>query len=152
MCIVYLCRKVHGFIGIASSVSPASVEMIGRRFTVTVKARQHLKGQQPLPRAGLLAGEALLNANASSFGFIVLVTDGEHNRLGDPVTTAEEIRLDNTTTIFAVGVGVCERERLFRAFGEEPVLRRTIMKTRRDYVCSCRRAANGYQSAKATLV
>lgn len=63
-------------------------------------------------RAGVEAGAELLNANASSFSFLVLVTDGEHNAFGgDPVETAEEIRADNTTTIFAVGVGVCVRER-----------------------------------------
>ena len=50
---------------------------------------------------------ALLNANASSFGFIVLVTDGE-STVGDPVAAAEQIRADNTTIIFAVGVGESE--------------------------------------------
>eukprot|EP00752_Nemacystus_decipiens_P006426 g5789.t1 len=54
---------------------------------------------------GLLVGVELLKANASSFGFVVLVTDGEANSGGDPVETAELIRADNTTTIFAVGVG-----------------------------------------------
>lgn len=54
-----------------------------------------------------MAGEELLNANPASFDFIVLVTDGDG---GYPVPTAERIRAGNTTTIFAVGVGVCARE------------------------------------------
>lgn len=66
-----------------------------------------LKNRNPSPRTALSTGAALLNANASSFGFIVLVTDGE-STVGDPVAAAEQIRADNTTIIFAVGVGECE--------------------------------------------
>eukprot|EP00903_Cladosiphon_okamuranus_P012576 g11773.t1 len=69
---------------------------------------------------GLVAGYELLNANASSFSFMVLVTDGEHNGFGDPVATAEGIRADNTTTIFAVGVGSeISQETLLGIAGEE---------------------------------
>lgn len=52
-----------------------------------------------------------MNANASTYGFIVLVTDGE-SAAGDPVATAEEIRADNVTIIFTVGVGERKRERV----------------------------------------
>ena len=58
-----------------------------------------------VPTAGIIAGRALLNENPASFGFMVLITDGE-NTHADPSTAAQETRADNTTTIFAVGVGM----------------------------------------------
>ena len=46
-------------------------------------------------------------AQPASFGIMVLITDGLHGDEfgGDPVETAATIRADNTTSIFAVGVG-----------------------------------------------
>eukprot|EP00903_Cladosiphon_okamuranus_P014706 g13628.t1 len=56
--------------------------------------------------ASLSVCAALMNANDSSFGFVILVTDGESFPASDdPISTAERIRADNTTNIFAVGVG-----------------------------------------------
>lgn len=86
--------------------APAAVATIDRLLSIPMSTCQHLKSRQSPPRSGLLAGAELLTANVSSFSFMVLVTDGENNGFGDPVETAEGIRADNTTTIFAVGVGV----------------------------------------------
>lgn len=104
-----MCSSISWFM--ASPVAPISI-VIDWLLIAPVKARHDFKNQRLPPRAALLTGAALLNANASSFGFMVLVTDGEHTSgFGDPVTTAEGIRADNKTTIFAVGVGrYCVRE------------------------------------------
>lgn len=74
----------------------------------TIESHQH--EQQPIkrlphvPTAGIVAGRALLNENPASFAFMVLITDGESST--DPASAAQETRADNTTTIFAVGVGM----------------------------------------------
>lgn len=99
----YIC--IAGTRGVASLPTPV----------VTIDGHFFNPHQCLATPAGLVEGSELLNANASSFSFMVLVTDGEHNGFGDPVATAEEIRADNTTAIFAVGVpvGVCVREKSF---------------------------------------
>ncbi|CAB1109109.1 unnamed protein product [Ectocarpus sp. CCAP 1310/34] len=67
---------------------------------------------------GIIAGRALLNENPASFSFMVLITDGESYT--DPSTAAQETRADNTTTIFAVGVGSqISTETLLDIAGEE---------------------------------
>ncbi|CAM9329857.1 unnamed protein product [Ectocarpus sp. 8 AP-2014] len=56
---------------------------------------------------GIVAGTALLRSTPASFGFMVLITDGEdiYSTPEEVAQAAEQTRADDTIIIFAVGVG-----------------------------------------------
>lgn len=65
---------------------------------------------------GIAAGRELLNASPSSAAFMVVVTDGDVTNGPDPFDEAEAAR-NESTTVFAVGVGEVLTGRLMRDEG-----------------------------------